>query len=72
MIRTAFDGLVHGDPVDFKKWVEESLAKQSERPPTASAPKPEAPAGDLWGRSFTDRPFLFIYQLLSNFGTTFA
>ena len=47
-VQTAFSGLVHDDAGDFKKRVDESLAKQKAAAPPAPAPapapKPEEPA----------------------------
>ncbi len=37
-VQTAYSGLVHDDAGDFKKRVDESLAKQQAAPPAAAAP----------------------------------
>jgi hypothetical protein len=42
-IQTAFSGLANNDAGDFKKRVDDSLAKQKEAPPAVPA-KPESPA----------------------------
>jgi len=42
-VQTAFSGLVNNDEGDFKKRVDESLAKQQASPPAAPA-KPESPS----------------------------
>jgi len=42
-VQTAYSGLVHNDEGDFKKRVDESLAKQQPSPPAAPAP-PAPPA----------------------------
>jgi hypothetical protein len=41
-VQTAFSGLANNDAGDFKKRVDESLAKQQPAPPAAAA-KPESP-----------------------------
>ena len=41
-VQTAFSGLANNDAGDFKKRVDESLAKQQSAPPAAAA-KPESP-----------------------------
>jgi len=41
-VQTAYSGLVHNDEGDFKKRVDESLAKQQPSPPAAPAPPAKA------------------------------
>jgi hypothetical protein len=43
-VQTAYSGLIHDDAGDFKKRVDESLAKQQAAPPAAAPPaKPDNP-----------------------------
>jgi len=44
-VQTAYSGLVHNDEGDFKKRVDESLAKQQPPPPAQPSP-PAKPEGD--------------------------
>lgn len=44
-VQTAYSGLVHNDEGDFKKRVDESLAKQQAPPPAQPSP-PAKPEGD--------------------------
>ena len=46
-IQTAFSGLAHNDEGDFKKRVDESLAKQQAAPPTALPQADETKKGEL-------------------------